>query len=463
MRRYVILIGIVLIPVLAVFIIVSGVINKPQPNVQDVPLTFWTVQDDTSAFTDVIAAYQQAHPYITIEVVQKRAQDYGEALIQAWARGDGPDIFSLPNAEVGEYADFIAPLPEATQVYQYQNKRVLLSRQLVITPVTSSSITPARLSNDYVDVIASDVIRDGQIYALPLSVDTLAVYVNRNLLNTANIVSPATTWQELISQVPDLTIFDAQNNIIQSGIALGTAENVSYSAEILSLLMMQNGTQMTDPTGTRVQFDQGTKEYNAGERAVDFYTDFSDETKAVYSWSGDSSHSIDSFIEGKTAYLIGTLADQATIQEQNPALRYDIVPMFHINTDGTDTSGSTGTRTKINYAKYWVQTVAKNSAHSNEAWNFVQYMSQSGVVEAYLNASGRISPLRKILAQQVNVPALQVFANQALTAQNWYHGNSWTQTEGYLKQLITVVAEKTKLPLEALSQAAKQVQLTFTE
>ena len=40
-----------------------------------------------------------------------------------------------------------------------------------------------------------------------------------------------------------------QRTIIQSAAAIGTTDNVERSTDILGVLMMQNGTQMTDENG----------------------------------------------------------------------------------------------------------------------------------------------------------------------------------------------------------------------
>ncbi|MFH0853812.1 MAG: extracellular solute-binding protein [bacterium] len=463
MRRFLIISVIVLIPAIAVILIISGAINKPQPVVDPVKLVYWTIEDEADNFKEAIAAYRRSHPYINIEVVTKRSENYYDSLVEAWAKGAGPDIFSIPNTDIGTYADFIEPLPETTSVYYYQLKTVLFQKQLSITKQVNQSVTTARLGNDFIDAVGQDVIRGGDIYGLPLSTDSLAIYYNRDILNNSEIVSPATTWQELVAQIPKLTILDNQSQIIQSGIALGLADNVDHSSQILSLLMMQNGTMMTDVSNRIVIFDRSTDDYSPGLRAIEFYTGFAAPTKETYTWSDKFSNSVDNFIEGKVAYLIGTKADGDRIAERETALRYSLVPMFHINPDGTDTNAQTSTRSKINAATYMVETVAKRSKHTDEAWHFLQYLSRDDIVASYLNSTGKVSALRTMLAQQVKSPDLEVFANQALTAKNWYFGEDWLQVDDYFSGLINAIIDQSATPLEALRQTAKQVQLTYSK
>lgn len=461
MRRLIIIGALIVIPVFAVVLIVSGVLKKPVTNIQPVTLTYWTVQDDPTWFEDVIKSYRVSHPHVMINVVQQRPEAYADALIQAWARDEGPDIFSVPNDSLGQYQDLILPLPAQLKTYVYETQRFLLQKRKVAVAQNSASLTVARLANDFADVVSQDVVRTGQIYGLPLSIDTLAVYYNRDLLNRGNVPTPAATWRELVDQAPKLTLLDSQSRILQSAVALGRSDNVAHAADILSLLMLQNGTRMTDSGGRTVQFQQGNEDYQPGVRALEFYTDFSDPAKEVYSWSETMPDSIDAFVDGRLAYLIGTLADRTQIEGSSETLRYGIAPVFHLNEDGTDTDGRTSQQAKINFASYWVETVAKRSKHPDEAWDFLQYLSRSGVVESYLEKSGRISALRKVLAQPV-ASELEAFAGQVLTATNWYHGEDASAMESALTEAIDSVIAKTQTASEAVTQAAKQIQLTFT-
>ena len=115
---------------------------------------------------------------------------------------------------------------------------------------TTKSITIKEISDEYVDVVKGDVVvKIGQgnnvreyIYALPYSVDTLAMYYNKDLFNNAGIVNPPEYWNaEFQEDVKKLTKQNNKGEIVQSGVAIGGAYNIERSTDILSILMMSCG------------------------------------------------------------------------------------------------------------------------------------------------------------------------------------------------------------------------------
>ena len=78
-------------------------------------------------------------------------------------------------------------------------------------------------------------------------IDGLGLYINEDLFATAG-VTPPTTWTEVISIVPRLTVKNG-STIVTSAIALGTATNVEHFSDILALMFLQNGASLTTLKG----------------------------------------------------------------------------------------------------------------------------------------------------------------------------------------------------------------------
>ena len=285
---------------------------------QPVALSVWGVFDDEDYFDDVIAAYRQVHPNVSIEYKKFRFEEYEDELVRSIAEGEGPDIFLLHNTWLEGYKDLLLPLPSELTV-GYQEVRGGLNKEVVSVLRTEKTTTERKLKDLFVDAVEEDVIMSYQpdedtapedrIFAFPLHMDSLALYWNRDLLNNAGIASPPSTWSEFQDAVTALTEYNSEGEIVQSGAALGTSDNVERAADILGLLMMQNGTQMISEDGDDANFDKIPAELERetlpGLDAVRFYTDFANPTKEVYTWNENQESSFEAFTNGTTAMMFG--------------------------------------------------------------------------------------------------------------------------------------------------------------
>ena len=103
---------------IAVFLITSGASCarggslEAQKALKPVTLRFWTVFDDREAYTDIINAYRQLHPNVSIEFRNLRYEEYEKELVEAFALDEGPDVFSVHNTWVTKYQNMMEPMPK---------------------------------------------------------------------------------------------------------------------------------------------------------------------------------------------------------------------------------------------------------------------------------------------------------------------------------------------------------------
>jgi multiple sugar transport system substrate-binding protein len=281
-----------------------------------------------------------------------------------------------------------------------------------------------------------NVIEQDRIFGLPLSVDTLALYFNKDLLNAANIAEPPTTWTQFQEQVVKLTKIGQNSAILQSGAALGTGKNVERASDILSLLIMQNGAKMVDDRGVAV-FASGDENAPLAIDAVRFYTDFANPLKQVYTWNDDEPDSFDAFINGKTAFFFGYSYHAPLITARSPKLNFAIAPVPQIE------GGKT-----VNFANYWVETVSKQTDNRDWAWDFIQFAASKERVAAYLEAAQKPTARRALINTQIENETLSIFANQLLTSVSWYRGNDAQAMEKAFVDLITSVLSGAEIEQE---------------
>ena len=301
-------------------------------------------------------------------------------------------------------------------------------------------------------MVYDNVVIDNQIYGLPYSVDTLILYYNRDLLDSAGLATPPVTWTGVKEATKALTQIDQNNNLIQTGVAMGTSDNIPHAVDIVSLLMMQNGTVMVNAKG-QAAFHQpasGEKGYFPGQEALRFYTDFADPIKEVYSWNSRQPDALDAFISGQAAMMFGYSYHLPVIKARSPKLDIGLAPMPQIQ----------GAAKSINYTDYWVETVSHKSRSAEIAWGFLNFAANQNEVTKYLEKAKKPSALRSLIISQKEDPELAVFANQTLTAEHWYRGNDALKMQEIFEELIEDFPDSTE-PYKLLEYAAARINQTL--
>lgn len=426
-----------------------------------IALTMWGVFDDQDAYSTVIADYRQAHPYVQITYRKLRPEEYESELLNAFAEDRGPDIFMVHNTWIHGYLPKIAPLPkiatiaelvttgtiQKTTTYELHQKNAVSLRQF-------QTAFPDQVVRDAVITTQTATGPVQTIVAIPLSIDTLALYWNKELMNAAGIAQPPVTWTDVQTMVKKLVKTDDTGAITQAGIAIGTQKNVVRATDILSLLMTQNMTQMADVDGNPT-FNQMPQSLTGhalppGIEALIFYTDFANPGKDVYNWNDTMPNSLDAFVTGQTAMFMGYNYELPIIRARAPKLKFDIAAAPQIPGNP-----------QRNFANYWLNTVSKKSKHIDAAWDFIQFMTSEPEAKKYLDKTQKPTALRSLIPTQIDNVDVGVFANQILTAENWYHGANATAEESAMNDMIDAILAGTT-PELSINTANDRVSLTIS-
>ena len=394
-----------------------------------VVVEFWGVFDDRTAFDKVIRDFQAQNPGISVSYRQFSLEDYEREVINALAGGTGPDVWMIHHTWLPKHIDKLTPAPEKIKG---------LDRPL---------ITFRDFQDQFVDVAVNDLTAGGQIYAMPLYTDTLALYYNRDLFNSAGITVPPKNWDEFNDVVKKLTRIDSSGNIVRSGAAMGTSKNVNRSTDILLALMLQSGVKMTDVDNTAVMFSRSVNNTPAGEISLRYYTDFANPNVKTYTWNTSQHYSIDAFTEGMVAMMFNYSHQAGVLNQKAARLNYAIAPMPQISDIDIK-----------NYANYWAVAVSKSSSVPNEAWRFAAYLASREGASSYLAQTFRPSARRDIIDLQKNDLRLGVFANQALTAKSWYQIDN-SAIESIFSEMVDNINFGRLSVREALQSAEAEVNI----
>lgn len=402
--------------------VLPGLKTKTAPPPQ-MNLVIWGVNDENNAFENNLFAYSKIHPNISITYKKMDASTYEQDLVNAMAAGNGPDIFMVNNSWIPKHFDIMYPIPSA---------------QLSLT----------QLRDLFPSVVEEDFVWKNSIYALPLYIDSLALFYNQDLFDNYAIALPPKDWLAFQNLIPKLRQLDSNGNLVRAGAAIGGSEvSMHNAADILSLLMLQAGAQMTNKDFTQATFVSSVQSGQPGIQSVNFYTSFADPTSLYYTWNDSMPYSTDAFAQGKTAMIFEYASQIDALKAKNPLLRIGISPMPQ----------PTGGQQAVNYANYEGLAVSKYTKYPDWVWDVVSYLTTDTTAATnYLEATNHPPALRTLIKQYSDDPDIGVFAKQALTAESWLKPDP-EQTRQIFSQLIQAVVSKKLDTYQALSQAERSV------
>jgi len=386
-----------------------------------VELVYYKLFDDEDVMKPMIQQYQATHPTVTIKYKKfDSTADYYRTILNNLAEGEGPDIFSVPNYW-------------------------LLNNSRKLTPMPADYYAPKTFADTFVSVAANDCIfadpRDGvsKVFAIPLSVDTLALYYNKSLFEDKipSRGKPATTWTDFKDDVFKLTKADNSFERFElAGTAMGRADNIGLSVDILYMLMLQYKTSFYNDGLTLAQFakqqaiGENGVSINPATEALKLYTSFGLASQKNYSWneymveSNSTAKELEAFARGKVATIFGYSYTLQQIKDEIEQLK-----KLSVNTINPDfiklalvpqvNDPSVSTEKRDAFANYYVETVGRNSEHADVAWDFLQFISSKDNLAYYNQKTHRPTSRRDMIEEQKQDAVYGVFAEQVGFAESF--------------------------------------------
>lgn len=372
---------------------------------QQVTITYWGLWEDQRVVQPVIDSFEKDNPNVKVEFSAQDPKEYRERLLTRIQNGTGPDIFRFHNTWYPMLSTILLPIP-------------------------TDVIDRSTFEKSFYPTQASDLIKNGAIYGIPLEIDTLALYINKDLFQAAGLTPPA-TWQDLRSSARLLTVKDETGKIKTAGIAAGTFGNVAHAPDVVSLLFAQNGVNLQNIKLT----DQRVVD------ALKFYTSFAQGEDSV--WDSTLDPSLKAFSSGSVAMFFGYSWDYFNIKAANPNLPFEIIPVPQLSKDQS-----------LNLASYWVEGVSSKSKNQKESLAFLKYLTSKNSQEILYSEEAKTRAFGepysyKDLASKLKDTQLKVFIDQADTAASSYFVDSTydnginDQLNKYLENAINSILETT--------------------
>jgi multiple sugar transport system substrate-binding protein len=409
------------IAVAAVLIFALAVGSNSKSTIGDVQV--WGTLN-AAAFNAVLRQQAENDPnYGHVIYTQKDEATFIADVTNALASGTGPDLILM------------------RQDYAYSQSAKLI-------PIPAGSLSPTQFQNTFVDA-ASPFIGSEGILAVPLAVDPLVLYWNKDLLATKGYAKPPQYWDELYDMARRITVRADSGSLSKSAISFGEYDNVPNAKSILSLLIMQAGGQVTargsegrlvpailPKTGTAVQ---------STVSALRFFTEFSDPSKDDYTWSKSFPDAQQSFAVGDLALYIGHASEAPLLSRMNPNLNFAIAPVPQIR----------GASTAIDTGYVYGFAVPRAAKNPSGALTVAALLSGPTASQALSIALGMPSARRDILSQPAQGND-DLFNKQAIISRNWTDPDP-LQTEDVFRAMIEDTVSGAALITEAVQHADQQM------
>lgn len=415
--------------------------GQQESSTKRVTLTFVGAWDKESDWRKVISEFRQyelanRNLDVRINYEQLDKYNYQTILLDRQLNKKSPNIFMIFNSWLPRYQQRVVEMPE-------------------------SYMTMDQFDRHFPEVAKNDLTLDGKIYSLPMYIDTLGLYYNRDILYNSGYATPPATWKQFAEYVEKLTKEKGDGTFERMGAAIGGSDIVNRSQDIVMLMVMQNN---VNAEKSRNPISFRTPE---AQRAVKFYTDFADPSNRVYTWNyDDRTYSIDAFTQGRAAMSINYSYEIANLDSKTGGtLKYATAPIPQQYEDR-----------KINYASYWAPVVAKDAdcvkesgvtvSCSDIAWDFVSFAAQAQNARFYLEATGRPAANLILASEQAGETEskLAPFASQVFTARSWsnpYNENTDTSLLKMIDSIITTDKAKKQELTKAMSTAVNEIKVLY--
>lgn len=355
--------------------------------------------------------------------VEKNPATYVRDLTDALAEGRGPDLFVLSGERAVKDAGKVLTIPYANLPQDQYRDTFAEGAEVFLT--------------------------EKGALAVPVAIDPLVMYWNRDMLSSAGFAQPPRYWDEFYSLAEKITARSQSNAIEKSAVALGEYKNVNHAKDILAALILQAG-------GTIVSKDSSGKPISAlvsrvggaaqaAESAVRFYTEFANPAKADYSWNRSLPEARSAFAAGDLAIYFGLASEADVLRRMNPNLNFAVAPM---------PQSRTAERAVVTGDVYGL-AVARTSTNKEGALTAAFLLASKDAAGALSVALGIPSARRDALSV-VAEDGSELFNRQAIIVRSWGDPNP-EETEDIFRDMIESVTSGALRITEAVQRADQEI------
>lgn len=417
-----------------VVVLITALSGSKNVSESDNTLTIWSPFDEGDIYKQISEPYLTDNPAVKLSfkyVQATDAKDYEAKVVDAIASGTGPDIWLIRTDWLSKHQTKLIP-------------------STGYATLSETKKTEAEAAQEYFGTsIANQNIRNEALYGFPLSVDSLALYINTEVVNetVASLsggnnpdaeklnITP-TTWDELMTWNRLITKRDARGNVSVAGMALGTTGNTYAPVDsFLGLLAQYGGSLFTDDQkGVALHLVKVVdgKNQTPGLQALTTFSSFARAGDPSYSWNASIGDPVSAFVTNKLAMMLGYSTLSKDIQKAKKDFdTVKIVPLPQVGDPEV-------TNKRVDAANYWTHVVSKNSSKPLTAWSYLTSLGTTGS-QRYALLSGKPSFTQAqdatIKMSPGDLGETDLFAQQATFAPTFVKGD-WQASDEIIQDML---------------------------
>ncbi len=396
-------------------------------------VVIWGTVPQAAIQNELSRIVQSNKGYNNIAYVQQPLESFDTSLSSAIAAQNGPDLILISQEQ-------------------------LMSERNKINLITFSDSVPKRsfVDSTYLPEFSLFATNAGT-YGIPYVLDPMVLYYNKTILNSSGVSVPPTSWEGIVGLASTLTKTTG-GEISQATIPFGTYENLSNGRGVLSLLFLQAGSPITQSVNTGVRTvlaDTSTQSTNGAtptQSVLNFYTQFSDPSRTVYSWNSNFANDRQAFIAGNLAFYVGYASELPTLQAANPNLSFDMATIPQPQT----------AKAAVDYGLAYAFAIPKASKNPSGALSAALALADKGYESIGAQSLSMAPAQRALLVVDPNDVFTPVFYPLALISKGWL-SPAPTATDPIFSAMITNVTSGRLEVQNALSAAAQALDAALAQ
>lgn len=331
----------------------------------------------------------------------------------------------------------------------------LVQHRSRLEPIPYETIPLRDFRSTYIDGAEIFALSDG-IYGIPVAVDPLVLFWNRDIFATNGLLQAPKTWEEVVNTtVPTVLVRDFNRNIQTAGIAMGEYRNIQNAFPVLSLLAIQGGSSLvTEDKGIyRIRLNEVASQVVAIQpftSAATFFTNFSNTSNTLYSWNRALRLDRDMFLSEDLAMYFGFASEGRDLAAKNPNLSFDIAEV---------PQGESATIRRT-YGKFYAFAIPKASTNKNGTFLALQKLASAEYAKPLVDGYSLVPAHRSLLIGGSNDIYGRVAYQAAPSARAWLNP-TMTSVASILTEMVEDINANRRDAGSAANDAVNRLQRVY--